>query len=94
MEPFDLLDYALGWLDGPRREQIEQQLASDPELAGRVDRLICNLARLLDDGRWLPPTRRTFAPRWPADSIEHQVSSSFSLLCPDGRDERPRPDPG
>lgn len=69
MDPPDLLDYALGTLGAPRREQIERRIASDPELAERVARLIRNLGRLLDDGRdhrtmGLAPFRQT-----PAESL-------------------------
>ncbi len=39
MKPEDLLDYALGQLDGPHREAIEAELAIDPALASRADRL-------------------------------------------------------
>jgi anti-sigma factor RsiW len=51
MDADELLDYALGRLDGPRRELLERRLANDPALAERVRRLIRNLGRLLDDGR-------------------------------------------
>jgi anti-sigma factor RsiW len=50
MDRDDLLEYALGRLDGPRREQIKRQIARDPALAARMARLMRNLARLLDDG--------------------------------------------
>lgn len=70
MDPADLLDYALGRLDGPRREQIERQILSDPALAERVARLIRNLERLLDDGlghsppKCVPPSSQS-SPRSP-----------------------------
>jgi anti-sigma factor RsiW len=51
MKPTDLLDYALGRLEAPRRERLERRMASDPALAERMARLVRNLGRLLDDGR-------------------------------------------
>lgn len=54
MDAADLLDYALGRLDGPRRERLERRLARDPALAERVARLVRNLHRLLDDGLSVP----------------------------------------
>ena len=51
MDPVELLEYALGRLDPENREQIDRQIARDPDLALRVTRLIRNLCRLLDDGR-------------------------------------------
>jgi anti-sigma-K factor RskA len=51
MDPVELLEYALGRLDPVNREQIDRQIARDPDLARRVTRLIRNLCRLLDDGR-------------------------------------------
>jgi anti-sigma factor RsiW len=63
MHPADLLDYALGRLDGPRREQLERRIARDPALAERVARLVRNLERLLDDGRAdRPPIAPTSPP--------------------------------
>jgi hypothetical protein len=51
MDPAELLDYALGRLDGPRRERLERELALNLTLAKRLKRVSCNLDRLLDDGR-------------------------------------------
>jgi uncharacterized membrane protein HdeD (DUF308 family) len=51
MDSSDLLDYALGQLDGPPRERLEDLIASDPALAERLVRLARRLGRLLDDGR-------------------------------------------
>ena len=51
MDIFELLDYALGRLEGSRRAHLEQQMAEDPELA-RLSRFI---DRLLDDGRSVKP---------------------------------------
>jgi anti-sigma factor RsiW len=50
MDPGELIDYALGRLDPPRRERLERQIGRDPELAQRVARLLHNVDRLLDDG--------------------------------------------
>jgi len=83
MDPTDLLDYALGRLDGPPRERIERMLAHDPILAGRVARLVRNLGRLLDDGRERRP-EGALSPR-----------SSPTLPPPHDLVERTRPeDPG
>jgi hypothetical protein len=51
MNSSDLLDYALGRLDGATRSRIEHRIARDPALAEQVTRLSRNLHRLLDDGR-------------------------------------------
>jgi anti-sigma factor RsiW len=62
MKPDDLLDYALGRLEPPRREQMERLVVGDPALAARVVRLVRSLGRLLDDGQ--PRGRRDeTAPR-------------------------------
>ncbi len=50
MNPDDLLDHALGLIDSRGCHLIDQNAASDPELAARTQRLRENLARLLDDG--------------------------------------------
>lgn len=55
MDPADLLDYALGRLEGPRREALERRIKGDPTLAEKVARLARNLNRLLDDGQTAPP---------------------------------------
>ncbi len=56
MNPIELLDYALGRLDGPRRERLERELEFNPTLVNRLNRVIDNLGRLLDDGqRRYPP---------------------------------------
>lgn len=56
MNPDDLLDYQLGQLDEARREQFEQELAADPELANRSARLALSLVFLLDgDSATDPP---------------------------------------
>jgi anti-sigma factor RsiW len=67
MNPADLLDYALGRLEGPRRERLDRRMASDPALADRMARLIRNLGRLLDDD-WADcsPGRLPAAPSRPA----------------------------
>jgi anti-sigma factor RsiW len=81
VDPADLLDYALGRLDGPRRERLERMLAGDPELAERVARLVRNVGRLLDDGRERRPPKGAPSPR-----------SSSSLPTPHDTVERPPPD--
>jgi len=57
MKPDDLLDYALGQLEGPQRATAEAELARDPAQARRAERLELALGRLLDDGddRFEPP---------------------------------------
>ena len=58
MNAQDLLDHALGQLEGPAGEQAERELAADAALAATFDRLTRALDRLLDD---LPPlVKRTF----------------------------------
>ncbi len=51
----DLLDYALGQLDGPSLARAEAAIAADPALSGRLDRLNAGLALLLDDGEAFEP---------------------------------------
>ena len=46
----DMLDYALGRLEGPAREQAEREIAGDPDLAEILDRLGRAVHQLLDDG--------------------------------------------
>ena len=55
MNANDLLDYALGQLDGPAREQIEHALAADPAAARSADRLSRSLRLLVDDGETYDP---------------------------------------
>ncbi|WP_435009453.1 hypothetical protein P12x_000705 [Tundrisphaera lichenicola] len=55
MKPDDLLDYALGQIEGPRRAEIESEIASDPVLALQADRLAKALHRLLDDPEPIEP---------------------------------------
>jgi len=55
MNADELLDFALGQLDDPRRRVIEEDCRSDPEAARRVERLRAACDALLDDGE-------TFAP--------------------------------
>jgi prepilin-type processing-associated H-X9-DG protein len=61
----DLLDYALGQLEGPARDEVERQAAADPALAADLDKLTRSVQLLLDDGEALeaPPdlARRTLA---------------------------------
>ncbi len=57
MTPDYLLDYALGQLEEPEREIAERELADDPALAAKADRLGLACHRLLDDGASIgPPT--------------------------------------
>ncbi len=51
MDHSDLLDYALGQLDGSRCAELEGRLAADPVLHRRFARLESRLVRLLDDGQ-------------------------------------------
>lgn len=71
MNASDLLDYSLGQLDGPAREQAERELAGDPEAAEVVARLTRSIHRLLDDGATFDPppglARRTL-------SLVHEAS--------------------
>lgn len=50
MKSDDLLDHALDQLEGPARVAAEAELARDPALAARADRLGKALQLLLDDG--------------------------------------------
>src|SRR5690242_7704548 len=50
MNPDQMIDYALGRLDGHEREHVEQGLRADPAAEARADRLETCLALLLDDG--------------------------------------------
>jgi hypothetical protein len=50
MNAQDMLDHALGQLEGARRLEVERELAADPQEAERFDRLVTALDRLLDDG--------------------------------------------
>ncbi len=50
MNAQDMIDYALGQMEGPARERFERALAADPSSSLRVDRLEAALVRLLDDG--------------------------------------------
>lgn len=76
MGPDELLDYALGRLDGPRLRRLERRIARDPAFAERVARLVHNVSRILDDGRDdrprpigpLPTAEPSSRPRPPARS--------------------------
>ncbi len=54
MKPANLLDYALGQLDDVEREAADREMAADPTLSARADRLGIALHRLLDDGGSIP----------------------------------------
>lgn len=64
MTPQDKLDYALDLLDDARRAQFDQDLHSDPELAGALGRIRSNLDQLLDDGD---------GPEPPADLLRRTI---------------------
>ncbi len=49
MKASDMLDYALGRLEGRRRLQLERAIAGDPSLAKKLSRLTQAIHRLLDD---------------------------------------------
>ncbi|SIO61276.1 hypothetical protein SAMN05444166_6705 [Singulisphaera sp. GP187] len=68
MDPTELLDYALGRLDGPRRARLERLIADDPGLAARVARLIRNLDSLLDDGQGHCPPKEEVSSQSPPPS--------------------------
>jgi competence protein ComGC len=55
MNTEDLLDYALGQLDGPARDSVEAEIASNPVRATQVDRLELAIHQLLDDGETIEP---------------------------------------
>jgi hypothetical protein len=55
MNANDMLDYALGQLDPPAREQADRELAADPKAAATVDRLTRAVRVLLDDGEAYEP---------------------------------------
>lgn len=87
MDPAELLDYALGRLDGIRRERLERQIADDPTLAERVARLTQNLGRLLDDGRGNHPADVVPIPASPlAPSI---LADLDRVARPDDQGDRP-----
>ncbi|MDX2038984.1 MAG: hypothetical protein SFX72_20225 [Isosphaeraceae bacterium] len=50
MNPQDMLDYALGRLDGPALTRATREIETDPLLRTRCDRLQGRLHLLLDDG--------------------------------------------
>ena len=90
MDPADLLDYALGRLEGPRRERLERRLACEPALAERVARLVRNLRRLLDDGRADRPAGGSPAPASP--TAPPVLPDSVRSARPDVQGDRPPSD--
>ncbi|WP_165250827.1 hypothetical protein [Paludisphaera soli] len=50
MKPDELLDFALGQLDDPRRRAVEEACRADPEVAAMVERARRAFHALLDDG--------------------------------------------
>jgi hypothetical protein len=79
MDHSQLLDYALGRLDGPRCEELEGRLATDSDLSRRFARLKSRLVHLLDDGQAegsSPSLEPPDSPRprnTPARCIENQL---------------------
>jgi hypothetical protein len=63
MNANEMLDYALGQLDGPAREQFERELAADPRQAVRAERVTLAVHLLLDDGD----------PHDPPDGLVHRT---------------------
>lgn len=65
MNASDMLDYALGKLEGPARERAEREAADDLILGEKLDRLGRAIQRLLDDGEAIEPpanlSRRTIS---------------------------------
>jgi prepilin-type processing-associated H-X9-DG protein len=49
MNASDKLDYVLGQLEGPAREQADSEVSGDPQLAEALDRLSRAVHRLLED---------------------------------------------
>ena len=50
MNPSDMLDHALGKLDGPELDAFERELATDPDASRRAERLAWAIHSLVDDG--------------------------------------------
>jgi hypothetical protein len=50
MNAQDMLDLALGQIEGPRHAELEREIAADPGQSETFDRLVRGLDRLLDDG--------------------------------------------
>ena len=55
MNAQEMLDYAIGQLDGPAREKADGELVADPEQAEKFDRLVRAIHQLLDDGATIEP---------------------------------------
>ena len=55
MNATHMIDYALGKLDDPAREQLESEASSDPQLAESLERLTRAVQRLVDDGETIEP---------------------------------------
>lgn len=55
MNADELLDFALGQLDDPRRRAVEEVCRADPEVAARVQRARHAIDALLDDGYDVAP---------------------------------------
>lgn len=52
-----MLDYAMGQLEGPSLQPIEQEVAGDPILAERIQCLERTIQLMLDDGEIIEPSR-------------------------------------
>jgi hypothetical protein len=74
MNANDMLDYALGQLDGPARARADREIASDPAAAGTVDRLTQAVHLLLDDGQVFepPPALAARTVRFVAESVHRK----------------------
>lgn len=57
MNAQEMLDFAFGQLDGSELEQAEREIAAEPVLAERLERLERSLDLLLDDGLVIEPPR-------------------------------------
>lgn len=86
MNANDMLDYALGQLDGPARAQADRELAVDPASAATVERLGRAVRALLDDGeRFEPPAglaRRTCALVAEAASRRRSILDFAPVVVP------------
>jgi anti-sigma-K factor RskA len=51
MTPAEVLGYAAGTLDEPRRTQLEREIVADLSFAETLRRFAARLVRILDDGQ-------------------------------------------
>ena len=84
MNASDMLDYALGRLESPARDQADHEIASDPALAETLDRLDRALHQLLDDGQEALEPSNGLAQRTVARLVESRRPRrrSFHDLLP------------